>query len=512
MRPTATFELPDWDESSRSSWTELVARASRQRRDAGGGRTFTVLMDEIRTAIDRGEIDTIVSRLHERRVARALVSVWTHDVERARVSMTPDLVTSVVERQDPHPTRMLVRALVDLLLRHFDLLDTWTAGLFDATSEATRRAASLTPPARGRLLLADVADTARDRPEEILARSAPRRVAELLIQSGADGVPRPLDDWIRERGLYGYDSGRFGLLVRQSVYLEQVARADHTAPAQLGFLEEITTKRVIDAPGTGGLFFGHDVLEAMTAKTGGAPCDEWLEALVAVGGDPRLQRSSQWNRWWEPLPLAAREKAVRWMSVEDLRLFLEAVDTYARDNRKEDMLRMFPARKQFLWGLYTQGLVRESRVILGNRARASVQRQLGRLRTDVSSLTARSDTAIVVLDCGTFHLVEGSHSFKLWIFDGPARPILTDRSRRTFTPEMLTYTVPRDHAEHHRAGNRAHVSITHHESTWQHHAVRYLVEELGVNLDPRSVMSADDYHRLKRRFGLPVVGARPVTR
>lgn len=513
MRPTATFDLPHWPESMTGSWTGLVARASRQRREAGGGRAFGVLMDEIRAAIDHGEIDAIVTRLHERRVARALVSVWSRDVERARVSLTPDLVRAVVERQDPHPSRLLVRALVDLVLRHFDLLDSWTAGLFDATSAAARRAARLAPPPRRAPVVVDVADIAREHPEELLVRDAPRRVAGLLVASGADGIPSPLDDWVRARGLQGYESGRFGLLVRQAVYLERLARADHTDPTGLGFLPEITARSVVDAPGSAARYFGHDLLEVMTTRTrNGAPCDAWLEALVDIGGDPRLQRSAQWNRWWEPLPPSAREQAVRWMSVEDLRLFLEAVDTYARDNGKEDMLRMFPARKRFLWGLYEQGLVRESRVVLGNRARASVQHQLGRLRTDVSSLTARTDTAIVVLDCGSFHLVEGSHSFKLWIFDGPARGILTDRSRRTFTPEMLTYTVPNDHARNHPGGARAHTSITHHESTWQHHAVRFIVEELGVSLDPRTVMSADDYSQLKRRFGLPVLGARSVTR
>ncbi len=512
MRPTATFDLPQWPDTALGSWTGLVARASRQRREAGGGRGFVALMDEIRAAIDRGEIDAIVSRLHERRVARALVSVWSHDVERARVSMTPDLVRQVVDRQDPHPSRLLVRALVDLLLRHFDLLDSWTAGLFDATSAATRRAATLAPAPRRVPAFVDVADVAREHPAELLDRDAPRHVAGLLTASGPGGIPRPLDDWVRARGLQGYESGRFGLLVRQAVYLERIRRVDHTKPAGLEFLSEITTRSVVEAPGNAGRHFGHDLLEAMTTRTGnGAPCDEWLAALVDVGGDPRLQRSAQWNRWWEPLPPAAREQAVRWMSAEDLRLFLEAVETYARETHNQDMIRMFPARKKFLWGLYEQGLIRETRVILGSQARASVQHQLGRLRVDVATLQKAHDTAIIYVDCGRFHMVEGSHLFKLWVYDGRPVDLLTDRGKRHFTREELRLVVPAEHARRHASGHNGHIGISH-NGLWQRRALDFIVEEVGVPLNLSRLLTREDYDDLKSRFGIPVVGSRPLRR
>ena len=106
------------------------------------------------------------------------------------------------------------------------------------------------------------------------------------------------------------------------------------------------------------------------------------------------------------------------MSKEDLRLFLQAVEQYGLETANTEMQRMFPARKRFLEGLFKLKLIRNTRLLLGGKAQQSVKRILGK---DVKTSFARmdgpmNDKAVIYLDCGDFHLVEGSHSFKIWVY------------------------------------------------------------------------------------------------
>ncbi len=523
--------LPGWPVGSFDSWDRLTDRAQRLTARAGTGRQFDLLLAEVRHLIDSGRIDLLSARLSERRFARAVVTVWSEDRERARASMTPAVVSLLVDSQAPRPSRLLVAALASMFLTHFDRLDSWSPGLFEATSTAVERAVTQIPVRRTRAetppppppshasasvpappppspsppASRDIVDAFQYNSEFLLDIEAPRAVAQGLRATGM-----ALVDWLRLIGINGHVNGRYGIRVREAVFLEKIRSADHTRAEGLGFLPELTSKTVVESLGTDDMYFGHQILVAMTDKPDTAPCDEWLDAIVKIGGDPRLQRQAQWHTWWEPLPQAARDKAVRWMSVEDLRLFLTAVENHGLITRNAELQRMFPARKEFLWGLYESGLVRESRVVLGSGARTSVQRQMGRRSINAASLTQRADTAIVILDCGDFHVVEGSHSFKFWIYAGRPTAPLFDYSHRVFTPDQLIKDVPEAHAQAHPAGRRAHVGITHAATTWQNHALNFLIETLGAPVDPQRVLTPGDYSTLKHRFGLPIHHRTPL--
>ncbi|MBD7996993.1 EH signature domain-containing protein [Oerskovia gallyi] len=522
--------LPGWPVGSFDSWDRLTSRAQRLTARAGTGLQFDLLLAEVRRLIDSGRIDLLSARLPERRFARAVVTVWSEDRERARASMTPAVVSLLVDSQTPRPSRLLVAALASMFLTHFDRLDSWSPGLFEATSTAVERAVTQVPVRRTRApalpppppphggtpvpppppppnppASRDIVDAFRYNSEFLLDIEAPRAVAQ-----GLRATETALGDWLRVIGINGHVNGRYGIRVREALFLETIRAADHTRAEGLGFLAELTSKTVVESLGAGGTYFGHQILVAMTDKPDVAPCNEWLDAIVKIGGDPRLQRQALWHRWWEPLPQAARDKAVRWMSVEDLRLFLTAVENHGLITRNADLQRMFPARKTFLWGLYESGLVRESRIFLGSGASVSVKRQLGARRTDATHLTQRSDTAIVFLDCGDFHIVEGSHSFKLWVYAGRPVARLLDRSRRNYSPDELIKDIPELHAQQHPAGRRAHVGITHYATTWQHAALKFLIETLGAPVDPQRLLTPEDYLTLKHRFGLPVRGATPL--
>lgn len=250
-------------------------------------------------------------------------------------------------------------------------------------------------------------------------------------------------------------------------------------------------------------FFGHELLRALVDKPDKAPSDEWLEAILEIGGDPRLQNSAMWRKWWQPLPANTRRQATRWMSVEDLRLFLLAVESFGREEGIADLSRLFPPRKKFLWGLYDSGKVKETRLILGDNVRKAVRNQLGRIRTDAATLKTLRDTAVIYVDCEDFHLVEGSHHFKLWIYAGRPAPALVDRSKRTFTPDDLRVDVPEQHAKQHPHGTLARREVIH-RGLWQRGPLEFLIEDYGIYLDPAELLTSEDYYELKHKFGLPV--------
>jgi hypothetical protein len=498
-------DLPVWPAASEQQWGALTVRAGRLARGAGDGRRLQELRSQVEMLIDQRDLDGLRRRLSERVFARAVASVWLHDDLRARASMTPELVIGMFEAQGERPSRLLTATLATLLFRRFDTLDEWHKDLFEATAAVVHdgtQAARARPQAGGGVT--DVVETIRRRGDLLLSKDSPRRVAdEIGLQDDSLGV------WLRANGLLGMDNGRFGQLLRQNVYLRRIADSDPTDTDNLGFLADLDDPDTVQASAVGGLQFGHEVLQAMTARRGANPCEMWIDALVAIGGDPRLEHTGQWRRWWHPLPEESRAQARRWMSTEDLRLFLEAVENYGLEMYSDDLDRMFPARKTFMWGLFELGLVRETRLIMGSRAARSVRRQLGHREPHITALSTLHDTAVIYIDCGSFHIVEGSHSFQLYLYAGRPTAVLTDRSKPALSPQDLKIRIPGDHARSSPHGWRGQKSIRH-QGLWQKDALRFIVEELGIAVDPQRVLTPEDYYDLKTRHGLPVLGSDPL--
>jgi len=202
----------------------------------------------------------------------------------------------------------------------------------------------------------------------------------------------------------------------------------------------------------------------------------------------------------------ARDQVIRWLSVEDLRLFLMAVENYGREEDVDDLTRLFPPRKKFLWGLYDSGMIRETRLILGRKVRNAVVEQVTKVRTDIALYQSNHDTAIIYVDCGDFHLVEGSHNFRLWTYAGRPVSMLPDRSKRVFSSHEFIYLIPAQHAREHPDGSDAHLAVTH-KGLWQRRPLEFLIEEYGIDLDPTKLLTREDYEELKYKHRLPVRGS-----
>lgn len=495
VAPPDTYVLPEWPPHELARWDALAQRAFEIATRAGTGARFRRTVDEVRRLVAEGQLDELDRRLGDHRFARALLTVWHDDEQVARASLTRDRLSALTGQS--RLTRLTTVSLIAVLLKYFDMLDTWEPGFLAAVGAATLQAVERQSVRHAR---GDVVETFRRDHHYMVRAEGPANLVEALATQDV-----ALDDYIRRTGLLGFAKGRFGDRLRHAYYIAQIRAADHTLSGH-GFLGELALQTVLETPGRDGLHFGHEVLEALTDKPADPPSDEWLGTILDIAGDPRLKNTPRWRKWWEPVSERARDQVIRWLSAEDLRLFLLAVENFGRDASVEDLARLFPPRKKFLWGLYDSGRVHETRLILGRNVRGSVQEQVTRVRTDVALYRDGHDTAIIYVDCGDFHLVEGSHNFRLWVYAGRPVPMLTDRTKRSFTRQDLIYDVKDQHAEQHPDGYLAHIDVRH-KGFWQRRPLEFLIEDYGIDLDPEQLLTAEDYDKLKYVHGLPILGS-----
>lgn len=493
-----------WPTASANGWDFLTRAASRTARSAGAGPGFLDRVAEVRTLLERGETETIRQRLASPQVARALVHVWRDDVDLASRTMRADLVHEVASAPPGRASRLTLVALASLHLTHFDAVEAWEPGLFRAVVTAVLDGVAELPVPPTGPGAADLLAAFRLRTDVVARADGPATAAAEMRAADV-----PLARWLGDHGLVGSDGGRFGQLLRQAVHLARLRTVDPAQPEELGFLVELTHESLILAPGADHLQFGHAVVRTMTERADAAPSDTWVATILAIAGDPRLTHTTPWSHWWRPLPAEHAATMRRWLSIEDLKLFLDAVERFGRTAERLDLQRMFPARKRFLLGLYESGIVVETRLIMGDGARSSVLQQLGRVRSDISRYASERNTAVIVVDCGAFFLVEGSHNFQLYLYAGRPLPELVDRRTRVFDAPLLKEDLPDRHIRSHPYGLGA-VESVRHLGLWQGRALEYLMTNLGQDLDPRLLLDAPTYQDLARR-GMPVVGSRRLT-
>lgn len=472
-------------------WEQLTSHASRLARRANAGIGIAPLVTRAREVLLRGDRAEIGMALDDRKMGRAFISLWNDEPQMAAATVrTPTL--EMLANAPHRLSRMATAGLIMVHLRYFARLDQWQGGLHAALSALITRSVGHLEQKPGRR---DAVEYVRSHPDMVLDPLAPEIVAKNLIQGG-----RHLEDFLEEAGLPGFDGGDYGEQIRLWYYIEQIRQADPTV--EHGFLSELTRPSVYKAPVEHG-YFGHRILQAMADKEQ-KPCTAWLDTILTIAKDPRLEHTRDWFEWWKPLPQSSISRVKSWLSAQDLGLFLTAVEEYGNRSGQEDLQRMFPGRKAFLEGLLGLGIIKETRLILGSQANQYVRERLGKsLRSDIALLKQDSQKSVIFVDCGDFHLVEGSHIFKLWVYVGKPAAALQDRRKATFTPAFLREDVPQDFLQSNVAP-AAYVDIAHQGSengTWQFKALDFLIDH-DIWLPEKRLLDARTYRNFAKRFGI----------
>ena len=486
--PSAHASLLQWNNDDKTAWNKLTvdAQAMSRRIDNPG---LSAEINQRARAVLASERPELHPELADRKICRAIVTLWSGDRRLAEATLRAPVLQTVCENGSF--TRLFTFALANVYFAYFDRLDDWDVGLFAMTAERLQQAVSQQSTAHTR----DVLFAVRARPELTISSDAPSAIAQLALEQDRD-----LPAVMKDAGLGDYATGRYAEAARQQLYLDRIAEAD---PQQsYDWLSDLCQSEIADAPASGGRRFGHLVLEAMTNHRTDNPSRDWESTILKIGDDPRARGTVNWNKWWARIPLENVQRVIAWLSGEDIRLFLEAVEVYGRKNHNSDLLRMFSDRERFLKGLLELNMVKETRLFAGPSARSAIRQIMGTdLRTSITPIIGGNygSTAVIFMNCGDFHIVEGSHNFKMRVLRGDPPEIMSDWKMARIDNYSFLNGVERD-----RRYGEDFVSLTHNvHKKWISDALLF-IEQAGQYVPPEDVMTAETYQNVSATRPLPV--------
>lgn len=500
--PPFEISVPSWTPTALDRWAVLTREAAKTVAYSGNNDAFEQMLATLRKMAYEGRFAGLPILLKRRLTARALTWLWINDEMICSRMLTPQLLNMLVSNQQPRLTRISLQQLAQLYFHRFDLLDD-REGLRGLLAQKLLQQLEKLEALKIQSSWVDPLDTLKREGHWLLATDGPIKLVGRVRKEG-----RELGEAFREFGLEGFDNGRFGDICRAQFYLETLRELPLGAFDPV--MDELQKPSVAKAPFEGNRRIGHVALEILIDRAGQEPGDAWQDFIINLAGDPRISsKSLSYREWWQPLGEARIEKVRAWLSKEDLRLFLQAVEQYGNETNNYELKRMFPARKVFLEGLFKLKLIRSTRLILGQRARHSVKRILNQdVKTSFASLDgAMSDKAVIYLDCGDFHLVEGSHSFKVWLYLAAPGDMLRSYEKSSFSHHDLTKKIPTLYRDLYPGLPLD--AFVHSPNLWQHKVFSFLANN-GISLDMECLLSQEDYRYQLRRYGIPVVNSKRI--
>lgn len=331
--------------------------------------------------------------------------------------------------------------------------------------------------------------------EELLTPNGAKWVAERAILKRKD-----FDQVSHDLELDQFQSGQFMELAQRIYYVKQLKKIPVNQPHEL--LVEVQKPDVFKAKFDESELLGHQILKIIIEKAPSENIHEsWLNVIMAIAGDPRIPKSHQrYITWWSHIPSHFVSKVRGWLSRLDLKLFLEALDNFSISSNNIEMQRMYPARKNFLEGLYNKKLIINTRLYMSRPMAQYLRKTYKAEHLPDFSLVTDDNRSIIYVDIGNAHLVEGSHSCYLRIYRNlDASATVFDYAKSKQTYYGLTSRLEGQMAN---LGHNSQANITHNPTnfSWQRKAIETL-KDLRVPINMKDVLTPDDYRSFVRRFG-----------
>jgi len=482
--PNLKFKLPEWKEKDFLPLRQAEEQLSQwQNRIGTTSRVFIKHRHFIETCAEKKDIQGIQKLLVSRSAVRTLCTLWTDNGFREKFPLREEVLQTIAKNCS-HIGRMSLGTLTGLYFRHYDRLgspETITAlsklleGYFASYERKGTGAGHLSRIASQR---------------ELLFSGGPEAIIRLI-----QGRKTSLDDLFVELGLQGYADGRFREICATGFYLDTLK--DIPVGSNHDVLDMLKSPRVYETPlGNSGRTLGLAALEIIIDRSEQIS-DCWRQLVIAIAGDPRIPETSPgFRRWWQPLGEERIKKYKRWLSQIDLSVFLRIIAEYAEEAGNSQMKRMFPARKAFLEGLYHQGLVENTRLFLSKRAVSYLEKNYSARELPAFARLNDANRSVIYLTVNGYHVTEGSHSYKFWIF-----PYLPE------TSEILNSNVIDFHyrdlssaiEENIDPEDRDKIACFTHNSrrfSWQVNIINHL-RTLGVDPDIRKLFTASDFEEFK---------------
>ena len=323
------------------------------------------------------------------------------------------------------------------------------------------------------------------------------------LVSYANNNEMDFDTVIDRCGLRSFSDGRFLTLCRFQYYLETLKKIPVGSDDPV--LSEVVKPEVANAPFSNDQQLGHAILEILIDRSAGRPISQsWQSAILSIAGDPRVPKTSRnFQQWWVLLGEKRIGLMRGWLSRLDLKLFLQLLEQSAKDGSVSEMERMFESRKIFMEGLDDQGLIFNSRLFLSAHAEAYLLAHFKKDELPEYARVSSPQTSMIYLNItGKVHMIEGSHSFKLKLFDTlPSVPaVLRYEINRFEDTDFRTSIIWRYNSE--IGDPDGYRDLTHDiHLNWQYKAIKFLSRN-GVSVDVSKMISPKRYREFKEKFGV----------
>lgn len=182
---------------------------------------------------------------------------------------------------------------------------------------------------------------------------------------------------------------------------------------------------------------GHAALRILIDRCRNQDISEsWLNTILAIASDPRLPKTTtNYINWWGYLDESYPEQVIRWLSKNDLKLFLEILQDLSLSDKA--MARMFPGRKAFIERLLDLGFVSQTRLFLTSTAISYLKNKYGPTsfnQVRFAEVSPSQGTSYIYLNlCNQVHMMEGTHNCSLRMMGAlPVNNRFTNYAIKTF--------------------------------------------------------------------------------
>ena len=487
--PEIYFSLPEWEYKRDFAIYGKVSKSLKEKTKSVGFQSLVFLKssEAIFAKAKEGKPSEILALMRKPVDVRALTTLWLSDLFFNNCPVTEELLRSLY---NPRPilSKLVIQQLLRLFFNRFDEVSDIEALILCLHTELDRNAKKLKK--------SDLAKLIKYR-KKIVSLDGPAWIAKQAIKKQTD-----LDAFIDDIGLKSFIETRFYSLCQNHYYIEQLRTVE--PGVEHSILKEIIKPAVYESPYKQTEMLGHEILRILIDRSPKAEVDEqWQGIILTIAGDPRISKTApKYQLWWTALSTQQIQKVRGWLSRFDLLLFLKVLEDYGEMSGKEDMNRMFPARKKFLEGLFDLGLVEDSRLFVNNKAEYYLNKNYKVSELPVFAKVKDPNRSMIYLKVAGKHMIEGTHNFKLWIFeDLPQDSTVFDYSKSTFSHyELSSFLEGHFYKAFKGLNKKIPVSITHNQN-WQHAAIEAF-EDFGVRIKPEKVLTEKNYLIYKRRYGM----------
>jgi EH_Signature domain len=446
-------------------------------------KRFQKRKDEIYEKVRKGQqLNQIIENKYD---IRATVALWCESEPFRTIAPVDSKIISKIKKLSPDLKGSVLRLFVRLYFEQFDELGEGYKPLIKLIREG------LNDLHGNRRFSSDILIWKKnnnklfryDGPNNLVANASRRNVQLKTVAK----------EWKIPDGSPGrfYQVSKFIYYIKT---LEEIPLHSHH-----DLFSELTKKEVHDSPYKNGLTVGHAVVKLLIDRLineNERISENWSNFVLSIMGDPRIpKQSKKFQKWWSRLPKKHIDAMIGWLSQWDLKLFLKILEEVGEVQNSKNMLRMYPARKRFLEGLYDEGLIENTRLLLGRDAVGFLRRNVDQNNWPEFAFldSAENSQSLIYLDIHGISILEGTHNFALRIYE--EFPIIG----------LANYEKKRFNLNSIRSFKSDIEPITHSyakKPIWQHKLMSALAKNHNIRIDPEKVLSRNDYQIYRREYGM----------